>query len=185
MTRGSATQVTGARQTPNSPTSRPNFSLLRLRTGNAGRSFGNKIHRGDGFRGRMVRRSGWNESSEPGGVRMYAKRSTPAGPVSDHHFTCGRNRFVFRGKKGARTEWVLFSAMHNIIRLWKADEMLQTLASGGSDRQVPERSGVFAYSEYVVIAGPRFRGEPIRVPQPQILSELIFGQALSVWYHPG
>lgn len=55
------------------------------------------------------------------GQRIYAKRSTTVEPVFGQHVNRGCDRFILRGKKGARAEWSLFSATHNLMKLWRAD----------------------------------------------------------------
>lgn len=55
------------------------------------------------------------------GQRIYAKRSTSVKTVFGQHVNRGCDRFLLRGKKGARVEWSLFSATNNLMKLWRAD----------------------------------------------------------------
>jgi hypothetical protein len=39
--------------------------------------------------------------------------------VFGQHVIHGLDRFMLRGKKGATAEWSLFSAKHNLLKLWR------------------------------------------------------------------
>jgi hypothetical protein len=42
--------------------------------------------------------------------------------VFGQHVTRGCDRFLLRGKKGAQAEWSLFSATHNLLKLWRSGQ---------------------------------------------------------------
>ena len=50
------------------------------------------------------------------GRRIYKERSTSVEPV----FGRDLDSFLLRGKKGAKAEWSLFSATHNLLKLFRA-----------------------------------------------------------------
>jgi hypothetical protein len=54
------------------------------------------------------------------GRRIYSKRSQTVEAVFGQHVTRGCDRFLLRGKKGANAEWSLFSATHNLLKLWRS-----------------------------------------------------------------
>ena len=54
------------------------------------------------------------------GRRMYRKRGQTVEPVFGQHVNRGCDRFMLRGKKGAQAEWSLFSATHNLLKLWRS-----------------------------------------------------------------
>jgi len=53
---------------------------------------------------------------------MYRKRAQTVEPVFGQHVNRGCDRFMLGGKKGAQAEWSLFSATHNLLKLWRADK---------------------------------------------------------------
>ena len=55
------------------------------------------------------------------GRKMYRKRAQTVEPVFGQHVNRGCDQFLLRGKKGATAEWSLFSATHNLLKLWRAD----------------------------------------------------------------
>jgi len=55
------------------------------------------------------------------GRDIYRKRSTTVEPVFGQHVSRGCDRFLLRGERGARGEWSLFSATHNLLKLWRSD----------------------------------------------------------------
>ena len=54
------------------------------------------------------------------GREIYSKRGKSVEPVFGQHVTRGCDRFLLRGKKGANAEWSLFSATHNLLKLWRS-----------------------------------------------------------------
>jgi hypothetical protein len=54
------------------------------------------------------------------GKRIYRKRSQTVEPVFGQHVTRGCDRFLLRGEKGVSAEWSLFSATHNLLKLWRS-----------------------------------------------------------------
>src|SRR5699024_1019046 len=52
------------------------------------------------------------------GRDIYSKRGQTVEAVFGQHVTRGCDRFLLRGKKGAQAEWSLFSATHNLLKLW-------------------------------------------------------------------
>ena len=54
------------------------------------------------------------------GRSMYRKRAQTVEPVFGQHVNRGCDRFMLRGKAGADAEWSLFSATHNLLKLWRA-----------------------------------------------------------------
>jgi hypothetical protein len=54
------------------------------------------------------------------GRRRYRKRAQKVEPVFGQHVNCGCDRFLLRGNSGAGAEWSLFSATHNLLKLWRA-----------------------------------------------------------------
>jgi hypothetical protein len=40
--------------------------------------------------------------------------------VFGQHVTRGCDRFLLRGETGAQAEWSLFSATHNLLKLWRS-----------------------------------------------------------------
>jgi len=55
------------------------------------------------------------------GREIYRNRSTTVEPVFGQHVTRGCDRFLLRREKGAEAEWSLFSATHNLLKLWRSD----------------------------------------------------------------
>jgi transposase len=53
------------------------------------------------------------------GRRRYRKRAQTVEPVFGQHVNRGCDRFMLRGKAGAGAEWSLFSATHNLLKLWR------------------------------------------------------------------
>ncbi len=53
------------------------------------------------------------------GRDIYRKRSQSVEPVFGQHVNRGLDRFILRGKDGAAAEWSLFSATHNLLKLWR------------------------------------------------------------------
>lgn len=47
------------------------------------------------------------------------KRNQSVEPVFGQHVNHGLDRFILRGEEGAAAEWLLFSAMHNLLKLWR------------------------------------------------------------------
>lgn len=56
------------------------------------------------------------------GRDICSKRGQTVEAVFGQHVTRGRDRFLLRGKKGAKTEWSLFSATHNLLKLWRSGQ---------------------------------------------------------------
>ena len=54
------------------------------------------------------------------GKEVYRKRSQSVEPVFGQHVTRGCDRFLLRGEDGAQAEWSLFSATHNLLKLWRS-----------------------------------------------------------------
>ena len=54
------------------------------------------------------------------GKRIYRKRSQTVEPVFGQHVNRGLDQFMLRGEKGAKAEWSLFSATHNLLKLWRS-----------------------------------------------------------------
>ena len=54
------------------------------------------------------------------GRDIYSKRGHTVEGVFGQHVTRGCDRFLLRGKKGANAEWSLFSATHNLMKLWRS-----------------------------------------------------------------
>lgn len=54
------------------------------------------------------------------GRRIYRKRSQSVEPVFGQHVNRGLDEFILRGEKGAKAEWSLFSATHNLLKLWRS-----------------------------------------------------------------
>lgn len=54
------------------------------------------------------------------GRRIYKERSTSVEPVFGQMVNRGLESFLLRGKKGAKAEWSLFSATHNLLKLFRA-----------------------------------------------------------------
>jgi len=54
------------------------------------------------------------------GRRIYRKRSQTVEPVFGQHVNRGLNQFMLRGQNGADAEWSLFSATHNLLKLWRS-----------------------------------------------------------------
>lgn len=56
---------------------------------------------------------------------IYKERGMPVEPVFGQLVQRGLDRFILRGKDGAATRWSLFSATHNLLKLfrsgWKPD----------------------------------------------------------------
>lgn len=53
------------------------------------------------------------------GREIYRKRSQSVEPVFGQHVNRGCDRFMLRGADGAAAEWSLFSATHNLLKLWQ------------------------------------------------------------------
>ncbi|WP_123619161.1 transposase [Halorubrum sp. CSM-61] len=53
------------------------------------------------------------------GRDIYRKRGQSVEPVFGQHVNRGLDRFMLRGKDGAAAEWSLFSATHNLLKLWR------------------------------------------------------------------
>ena len=53
------------------------------------------------------------------GRDIYRKRSQTVEPVFGQHVNRGLDRFILRGEDGAAAEWSLFSATHNLLKLWR------------------------------------------------------------------
>ena len=53
------------------------------------------------------------------GRDIYRKRGQSVEPVFGQHVNRGLDRFVLRGEDGAAAEWSLFSATHNLLKLWR------------------------------------------------------------------
>jgi transposase len=53
------------------------------------------------------------------GRDIYRKRSLSVEPVFGQHVNRGLDRFILRGMDGAAAEWSLFSATHNLLKLWR------------------------------------------------------------------
>ena len=53
------------------------------------------------------------------GRHIYSKRSQSVEPVFGQHVNRGLDRFILRGEDGASAEWSLFSATHNLLKLWR------------------------------------------------------------------
>ena len=56
------------------------------------------------------------------GKAIYRKRSQTVEPVFGQHVNRGLDRFTLRGKIGASAEWSLFSATHNLLKLWRSGQ---------------------------------------------------------------
>ena len=56
------------------------------------------------------------------GKRIYRKRSQSVEAVFGQHVMRRLDRFLLRGKKGAQAEWSLFSATHNLLKLWRSGQ---------------------------------------------------------------
>ena len=54
------------------------------------------------------------------GKRIYSKRGQTVEAVFGQHVTRGCDRFLLRGEGGAQAEWSLFSATHNLLKLWRS-----------------------------------------------------------------
>ena len=54
------------------------------------------------------------------GKRIYSKRGQTVEAVFGQHLTRGCDRFLLRGEAGAQAEWSLFSATHNLLKLWQS-----------------------------------------------------------------
>lgn len=64
------------------------------------------------------------------GRRMYRQRSRTVEPVFGQHVNRGCDQFLLRGKRGAQAEWSLFSATHNLLKLWRAERASDGRAVG-------------------------------------------------------
>ena len=56
------------------------------------------------------------------GKQMYRQRSQTPEPVFGQYVNRGCDEFLLRGERGAQAEWSLFSATHNLLKLWRADQ---------------------------------------------------------------
>lgn len=54
------------------------------------------------------------------GRRIYKERSTTVEPVFGQMAMRDLNDFLLRGLEGAKAEWSLFAATHNLLKLWRA-----------------------------------------------------------------
>ena len=54
------------------------------------------------------------------GSGIYRKRSQSVEAVFGQHVTRGCDRFLLRVEAGAQAEWSLFSATHNLLKLWRS-----------------------------------------------------------------
>jgi len=54
------------------------------------------------------------------GRAIYKERSTSVEPVFGQMAMRNLNDFLLRGLRGAKGEWSLFSATHNLLKLWRA-----------------------------------------------------------------
>jgi len=84
-----------------------------------------KLREMDPPRGRIPNSYGPKERMErklrtKRGKRIYKKRGQSVEPVFGQHVNRGLDRFLLRGKKGAQAEWSLFSATHNLLKLWRS-----------------------------------------------------------------
>ena len=61
------------------------------------------------------------------GKDIYKKRSQSVEPVFGQFVTRGLDRIMLRGEKGAKAEWSLFAATHNLLKLWRSDRRLASL----------------------------------------------------------
>ena len=53
------------------------------------------------------------------GRDISRQRSQSVEPVFGQHVNRGLDRFMLRGEDGAAAEWSLFSATHNLLKLWR------------------------------------------------------------------
>lgn len=77
------------------------------------------------LRGRIPKSYGPKERMErklrtKRGRRIYHKRSQTVEPVFGQHVNRGLDEFILRGETGAKAEWSLFSATHNLLKLWRS-----------------------------------------------------------------
>ncbi len=56
------------------------------------------------------------------GRQLYRKRSMSVEPVFGQHVNRGCDSFLLRGTTGASAEWSLFSATHNLLKLWRSGQ---------------------------------------------------------------
>jgi transposase len=56
------------------------------------------------------------------GRDIYSKRGQTVEAVFGQHVTRGCDRFLLRGEMGAKAEWSLFSATHNLLKLWRSGQ---------------------------------------------------------------
>lgn len=54
------------------------------------------------------------------GRDIYSKRGTSVETVFGQHVNRGCDEFLLRGQNGASAEWSLFSATHNLLKLWRS-----------------------------------------------------------------
>jgi len=54
------------------------------------------------------------------GKQIYSKRGQTVEAVFGQHVTRGCDQFLLRGETGAQAEWSLFSATHNLLKLWRS-----------------------------------------------------------------
>lgn len=84
-----------------------------------------ELREADPPRGRIPKWYGLKERMErklrtKRGRGIYRKRSQSVEAVFGQHVTRGCDRFLLRGETGAQAEWSLFSATHNLLKLWRS-----------------------------------------------------------------
>jgi len=84
-----------------------------------------KLQEADPPRGRIPKWYGSRERMErklrtKRGKNIYRKRIQSVEAVFGQHVTRGCDRFLLRGETGAQAEWSLFSATHNLLKLWRS-----------------------------------------------------------------
>ncbi|GAB7092840.1 hypothetical protein JCM18237_31110 [Halorubrum luteum] len=84
-----------------------------------------ELREADPPRGRIPKWYGLKERMErklrtKRGRGIYRKRSQSVEAVFGQHVTRGCDRFLLRGEAGAQAEWSLFSATHNLLKLWRS-----------------------------------------------------------------
>lgn len=75
------------------------------------------------------------------GKAQYRKRGQTVEPVFGQHVNRGLDRFLLRGLRGAKAEWSLFSATHNLLKLWRSGWSPDSGNTGGGPAGSP-RSAV-------------------------------------------
>jgi transposase len=86
-----------------------------------------ELREADPPRGRIPKWYGLKERMErklrtKRGKGIYSKRSQSVEAVFGQHVTRGCDRFLLRGEAGAQAEWSLFSATHNLLKLWRSGQ---------------------------------------------------------------